>query len=332
MAMSITQYESSDGFTVPDLVRLAAEHALGIEVTEIAPQVAHTPVCSGRFLAQEVQPGLIATASDLTFLTDGELNSNAEPAVLCGVLLDGPDEERMEVGGYGWITRKRDRPCLFGYAATTSFRHPIVASQQSSAAGVMIKRDFFDQFGRDITDDGLVALRGFFDAGFRFEMLARSARITELARRTLDHPYNSQLGRLFLESNALSLVVEFAEHLKRERRMEALIGKRHYERVVEARDVLDANLSDPPKTLELARRVGVNLTTLQMNFKAAFGTTIFGYVRTQRLQMARVLLLEHDLTIAEAGYRVGFASPAAFTAAYRRHFGHPPGSDVRYRQ
>lgn len=112
-------------------------------------------------------------------------------------------------------------------------------------------------------------------------------------------------------------------------RLVALIGKRHYDRIMEARDILDANLAKPPKTLELTKLVGVNLTTLHANFKTVFGTTIFGYVRAQRLEMARMLLIEHHLTVAEAGYRVGFASPSAFAVAYRRHFGNPPSNDAR---
>ncbi|MEM1140849.1 MAG: helix-turn-helix transcriptional regulator, partial [Pseudomonadota bacterium] len=58
-----------------------------------------------------------------------------------------------------------------------------------------------------------------------------------------------------------------------------------------------------------------------------FGTTIFGYIREQRLEMARYLLLDHGLKVSEAGYRVGFSSPAAFSSAYRRRFGHPPSVD-----
>lgn len=45
--------------------------------------------------------------------------------------------------------------------------------------------------------------------------------------------------------------------------------------------------------------------------------------------MARVLLQDDGVSVAAAGYRVGFSSPAAFTAAYRRSFGHPPGQETR---
>lgn len=94
-----------------------------------------------------------------------------------------------------------------------------------------------------------------------------------------------------------------------------------------ARAILDSDLIAPPKTLDLAKQVGGNISALQLNFKRVFGTTIFGYIRTRRLAMARVLITEHKLGSAQAGYRVGFASPAAFTAAYRRFFGRPPSAE-----
>lgn len=316
-----------ESFKVSDLLRLAAEHALRLQATGLCALPVDTPVFSGRMLTHEVQPGLTAAVSDLTYLTDHELCSEAGPAVTCGVLLHG-EEETMEVCGYGHITRRFERPALFGYCRPKKFRLTDMRGRRTCAAGFMMKPNFFDRFGDTIQADGLAGLREFAMADFRFESLPRSPKIVELARRCLDHPYNGQLGELFLESTMLAFVIEAAELLAHERRMIALLGKRHYDRVMEARDILDANLVKPPKILELTRRVGVNLTTLQANFKTVFGTTIFGYVRTQRLMMARVLLLEHHVSVAEAGYRVGFASPSAFTAAYRRHFGYPPGQDV----
>lgn len=41
-----------------------------------------------------------------------------------------------------------------------------------------------------------------------------------------------------------------------------------------------------------------------------------------------MLIAEGGIPVAEAGYRVGFSNAAAFTAAYRRHFGAPPRMDL----
>lgn len=325
--MPVTHLVSTKGFTVSDLVRFAAEHSLGMEPVDVSPRLMETPVFSGRVLAHDVQPGLTATASDITYMTDRELAADWEPALSCSVLLRGR-EETITADGYGPVTRAFERAVLLGFSETTRFRYDAVPARESCSAGFMLKADFFDRFGEHISDDGLAALQEFASGAFHVQSLPRSPRIVELGRRCLEHPYNGQLGELFLESNTLSLVVEVAELLNQERQMVALLGRRHYDRVMETRDILDASLAAPPRTLELARRVGVNLTTLQANFKVVFGTTIFGYVRAQRLLMARVLLRDHDLSVAAAGYRVGFASPAAFTAAYRRHFGHPPGRDL----
>lgn len=325
--MGIFQRVSTDGFKIPELVRLAAEHSLTVELANLPSDFVETPLFSGRLLVHELQPGLIVAASDIQYLTDQSIDTQAEPSLQCGVLLAGEDES-IEVVGYGSITRQPRRPVLKAFSQPTQFRLPSMLGRRSRTAGFMLKPNFFDRFGAHVTDDGLKMLQELSASPFRFECLPRSPRIIELAENCLNHPFNEQLSELFLESNTLAFVIEVAQLLKQERRLVSLIGKRHYDRVMETRDILDAKLAAPPRMLELSRQVGVNHTTLQANFKAVFGSTIFGYVRTQRLLMARALLVDHHVTVAEAGYRVGFASPAAFTAAYRRHFGHPPGQDL----
>ncbi|WP_329647561.1 AraC family transcriptional regulator [Hyphomicrobium sp.] len=323
----LRRIHSQEGFTPSELIRIATDQALGVTLVTPPSGLVETPLFSGRLVSQEVQPGLRAAADDITYLTSESIQSEAEPAVMCGVLLEG-GPETMDVFGYGPITRHAERPALFGFRERTRFQLTGMMSHRSRASGFVIKPVFFERFGENIRSDGLAALRDFAHGDFRFESLPRSPKVVDIARRNLEHPYGDQLGELFLESNTLSFVIEIAELLAHERRMVTAIGKRHYHRVMEARDILDANLVAPPKILDLTKLVGVNLTTLQANFKIVFGTTIFGYVRMQRLEMARVLLREHHLTVAEAGYRVGFVSPSAFTAAYRRHFGHTPGHDI----
>lgn len=318
---------TSEGFKVSELTHLAAQHALGVKISMLPSRTVDTKLFSGKLLSCEIQPGLIVTAGDVIYLTNDSVESESDPAIMCGILLEG-EPETMDVVGYGPITRVAHRAALFGYSEPTRFQLSNMKGRRSRSAGFVIRPNFFSRFGDEINSDGLAALREFNKVRFRYDILPRSPTLLDLARRSLDHPYDEQLGALFIESNTLSFVIEAAQLLGQERRMIAAIGKRHYDKVMEARDILDTSLVSPPKILELTKRVGVNLTTLQANFKVVFGTTIFGYVRTQRLQMARVLLREYHLTVGEVGYRVGFVSPSAFTAAYRRYFGYPPGQDI----
>jgi AraC-like DNA-binding protein len=321
---------STDRLAVSDLVRAAAEFSVilkpaGAPVRELA-----TPVLSGQLLAYQVRPGLMASAHDVTYLSDQEFTVDMEPSLMCAVLLHG-DSDVMRVSGHGEIPRSLGRPILVGSSEVTTWQWSIRERQRCCGSGFTLTPAFFERFGEHVADDGLSALRKFCSAPFSTQNLTRSPRLLDVAGRALDHPYTGSLSELFLESNTLSFVLEVAKLLDHESELVMRIGRNHYDRVMEAREILDANLIDPPRTLDLARRVGTNITTLQADFKEVVGMTIFRYVREQRLLMARVLLLEHGVSVAEAGYRVGFSSPAAFVAAYRRSFGHSPGKETTSR-
>lgn len=324
-SMSMFHRPPSNSYRIFDLLDAAA--LLGVEPLDVSPSSVETPVISGRLLTREIQPGLIALANDTVCLLSQELIMDREACLACSILLGG-ESDYVEVEPHGRIDKVLERAVIMGGSQPMRCYGHSVAGRTSRGAGFVLKPHFFDRFGEVVNDDGLSMLKSFFDTDFRTDVLARSPKLLEIARRNLDHAYSGALGELFLESNTLAFVIEVAELLKEESRKVALIGRRHYDRAMEARDILDASLVTPPKTLELAQRVGMNVTTLQASFKAVFGTTIFGYVRSQRLLMAQALLTGHERTIAEVGYKVGFSNAAAFSAAYRKYFGHSPRKDV----
>lgn len=311
------------GMTLNDLVRLGAELALGVEPVGIPPQVLETPIYKGRLLAFEVQPGLMLSASDVTYICNRNFAVEMEPALVCGIMLTG-SPVASDVEGYGRFVRYPHQVSLMGFDSPVRYSTPLRQGERFRSTGFVLRPPFFDRFADDVANDGLAALRELVEGGFRTAIITHSPCITEIARSCLEHPYTGQLEKLFLESKALAFVIEAAQALKDERRLVALLGRREYDRVMYAREILDADLVGTPTTMELSRRVGINVTTLQANFKTVFGKTIFAHVREQRLMMARVLLQEHRLSVAEAGRRVGFSRASAFSAAYRKHFGHPP--------
>ncbi|MEH2180207.1 AraC family transcriptional regulator [Nostoc sp.] len=57
-----------------------------------------------------------------------------------------------------------------------------------------------------------------------------------------------------------------------------------------AKAILERSLEHPPSLLELAKLVGLNDFKLKQGFRHLFGTTVFGYLRTCRMQQAQQLL------------------------------------------
>ncbi|WP_132587072.1 helix-turn-helix domain-containing protein [Pseudomonas aeruginosa] len=135
------------------------------------------------------------------------------------------------------------------------------------------------------------------------------------------------LGRLHEESLTLGLLVELAAYLGGADLRRARTPRAQRDLAHEARRLLEANLGEPPASLELARQLGVGETTLRRIFKNEFGRSMLQYVRDRRLEIGRQMVREGRWQIAQIAYRLGYSSPENFTHAYRARFGHPPGRE-----
>ncbi|MFT3967579.1 MAG: helix-turn-helix domain-containing protein [Sphingobium sp.] len=316
---------AATGFSVADVLKQAAQPSLQASALH-QEETAGESIVSGQLHSCEVQRGLFVNTHDVRYLGDCSLEACKGSSLSCGLLLAG-EVAPIGIRGYDPVLQTRGRPFLFGLGQPTQCDRFWRAGTRSRGAGITLTPAFLDRFGEHVAEDGMDLLRDYLRPGARSSVLPPSHALAVIAARLLEQPYRGRLAALFFESSALQFVLEIALLLRDEERLARRMGRWHHSRVAEAREILDARLADPPSSLELARQVGVNLTTLQDNFKAAYGMTLFAYVRCERLRQARELIVDHGLGIAEAGYRVGFGNPAAFTAAYRRHFGHPPSAD-----
>jgi len=134
-------------------------------------------------------------------------------------------------------------------------------------------------------------------------------------------PYAGVARTLFLESCALGLLASQLDSIARQADPPRdVTGDRL---LLQAREWLDAHLESPPSIVQLARIVGINDFKLKRDFKARFGTTIFGYVRQRRMERAAAHL-HAGLSVTAAAEAVGYACPRYFADAFRRHFGSLP--------
>ena len=100
-------------------------------------------------------------------------------------------------------------------------------------------------------------------------------------------------------------------------------------RLHHAAEILRSRLDNPPSQIELAQLVGIGHSTLSKGFREVFGMPPFAYLTRYRMKQAESFLRQPDCTVAEVANRVGYANPARFAAAFKRHFGITPSECMR---
>ena len=82
----------------------------------------------------------------------------------------------------------------------------------------------------------------------------------------------------------------------------------------------------PWTVAELARGVGMSRTGFAVRFKEKAGVSPLDYLTQWRMQKAGDLLRQGEENVEEIALRVGYESGAAFSKAFKREMGFPPGS------
>ncbi|RKT88125.1 AraC-type DNA-binding protein [Saccharopolyspora antimicrobica] len=95
--------------------------------------------------------------------------------------------------------------------------------------------------------------------------------------------------------------------------------------VREALACVHARPEHPWTTESLAAATAVSRTTLSRHFRSALGQTPGAYVTQWRMDLASVRLRDTDEPVESISGAVGYASPHAFSRAFRRARGIPPG-------
>jgi AraC-like DNA-binding protein len=102
-------------------------------------------------------------------------------------------------------------------------------------------------------------------------------------------------------------------------------GSRADRAMEEAAQLLKTKLGENWTVTRLARALGMSRAACARRFTRALGTTPLRYLTLERMRLAAKLLQEGDLSLAEIAARVGYESEFAFSRAFKRAYGVPPG-------
>ncbi|GAA4800125.1 AraC family transcriptional regulator [Olivibacter ginsenosidimutans] len=186
----------------------------------------------------------------------------------------------------------------------------------------LLDTDAFFPFLRQIRSQNL-ALLGQHHLTITQEMMQVIQAITSCSK-------TGTFKKMYLEAKVIDLLLlqleQFASHDCNEF---CVLRPRDIEKMHHARDIIFNNIRSPLSLRQLALEIGSNEFTLKKGFKTLFGTTVFGMINDLRMQYARQLIVEGNLSLKQISEQVGYKNISHFTSSFKRKFGLTPGRFMR---
>jgi AraC-like DNA-binding protein len=98
-----------------------------------------------------------------------------------------------------------------------------------------------------------------------------------------------------------------------------------HERLQRVRDYIEAHLAERLTLTDIAGVACLSPYHFSRSFKRATGVGLHRYVIRRRIERAKELVLNTDLSLAEIAWTVGFDGQASFTTRFQQEVGIPPG-------
>ncbi|WP_282936124.1 AraC family transcriptional regulator [Paenibacillus sp. RC67] len=117
----------------------------------------------------------------------------------------------------------------------------------------------------------------------------------------------------------MRIIVTLSETLRK--RGEALSSA-----VQAIKQFLDNSILQPFDSNQLATQVGISTRQMNRLFNREVGTTIYNYVITKKMESAKLMLLDTQLTISDIGYRLGYMDPHYFSNLFQSKTGVRPSA------
>jgi len=103
-----------------------------------------------------------------------------------------------------------------------------------------------------------------------------------------------------------------------------LIDEENVLKIKKAKEIIIANMAEPPSLEALANQVGLTLNKLKMGFKQIYGDTVYGFLFDYKMDYARQLLDSGSYNVNEVGLKIGYSTGSHFIAAFKKKFATTP--------
>lgn len=103
-----------------------------------------------------------------------------------------------------------------------------------------------------------------------------------------------------------------------------LADEANVQKIKKAKDIIIANMAEPPTLQELADAIDLSLKKLKEGFKQIYGDSVYSFLFDHKMEVARKLLESGNHNVNEVGLKVGYSTASHFITAFKKKYGTTP--------
>ncbi len=173
-------------------------------------------------------------------------------------------------------------------------------------------------------------LEDFFQDNDHFYELTEHASPVQIAaaRSIMSCSLASPKRELFIKSKVFELMNHiFSEFFlsSSDTSKRSVLQPGEVDKIKDIRDYISERIDTPPTINELARLSGINDFKLKAGFKEVFGTTVYGYIQSEKMTKAKLMLETGEHTVSEIAWTIGYTNVSHFIKAFKKHYNITPG-------
>jgi len=154
-----------------------------------------------------------------------------------------------------------------------------------------------------------------------------SLKIADIIDELNQYKKENFIRKLFLEGFTLQMLAEEIlqyEDAQLEEDKSNILTRYELGAVKSAAQFIESNIYKNLLVRDVAVQVGINQNKLQNGFKNLYGSTVHEFIKQQRLQLVKDLLVTTDLQMGEISDKVGINSKSYFSKLFKERYGVTP--------
>ena len=103
-----------------------------------------------------------------------------------------------------------------------------------------------------------------------------------------------------------------------------LVDEDNVRRIRKAKEIIIAQMAEPPSLADLSEQIGLPLKKLKEGFKQVYGEPVYSFLLEYKMDYARKMLESGRYNVNEVGHQIGYSTASHFISAFKKKYGTTP--------